>query len=289
MQDQSAVANTNKVAANEVFRANFRVICYTYTNLNIYARTGSAVVSSISFLGALSAGLLSFLSPCVLPLVPPYLCFLAGISLDELDDHGGRAGWRPNGRVVALSFAFVLGFATVFVALGASASIIGKVVTAYFDTLAIIAGLLIVILGLHFLGVFRIELLFREARFQSVRKPAGFLGAYLVGLAFAFGWTPCVGPVLAAILMVAGAEGAPAHGAILLAAYALGIGIPFMLASLFSGPFRRLMARLRRHMLAIEKVIGAGLVLAGVLFSTGAMPRISGWLLETFPAFGFIG
>lgn len=289
MRGDSAAAITNKMTINEVFRGNFHVICYTYTNSNIYARTGSAVLSSISLLGALGAGLLSFLSPCVLPLVPPYLCFLAGVSLDELDDHDGQAGWRPNGRVIALSFAFVLGFATVFVALGASASLIGKAITAYFDTLAVIAGALIVILGLHFLGVFRIGLLFREARFQAVRKPAGFLGAYLVGLAFAFGWTPCVGPVLAAILMVAGAEGAPAQGALLLAAYALGIGIPFMLASLFSGPFMRLMARLRRHMLAVEKVIGAGLVLTGVLFLTGAMPRISGWMLETFPAFGTIG
>lgn len=289
MRGDSAAVITNKVAINEVFRGNFHVMCYTYTNSNIYARTGSAVVSSISFLGALGAGLLSFLSPCVLPLVPPYLCFLAGVSLDELDDRGSQAGWRPNGRVVALSFAFVLGFATVFVALGASASLIGKAITAHFETLGIVAGLLIVILGLHFLGIFRIGLLFREARFQAVRKPAGFLGAYLVGLAFAFGWTPCVGPVLAAILMVAGAEGAPAQGALLLAAYAMGIGIPFMLASLFSGPFMRLMARLHQHMLAIEKVIGAGLVLTGVLFLTGAMPRISGWLLETFPAFGTIG
>ena len=123
------------------------------------------MLSSISLLGALGAGLLSFLSPCVLPLVPPYLCFLAGVSLDELDDHGGQAGWRPNMRVVALSLAFVLGFATVFVALGASASLIGKTITAHFETLGIIAGVLIVVLGLHFLGVFRIGLLFREARF----------------------------------------------------------------------------------------------------------------------------
>lgn len=282
-------AITNKIAVNEVFTGNFHVICYTYTNSNIYARTGSSMVSSISLLGALGAGLLSFLSPCVLPLVPPYLCFLAGVSLDQLDDRGGQAGWRPNGRVVALSLAFVLGFATVFIALGASASLIGKAITAHFDTLGIIAGLLIVVLGLHFLGVFRIGLLFREARFQAVSKPAGFLGAYLVGLAFAFGWTPCVGPVLAAILIVAGSEGAPVQGALLLAAYALGIGIPFMLASLFSGPFMRLMARLRRHMLAIERAIGASLVLTGVLFLTGGMPRMAGWLLETFPALGTIG
>ncbi|WP_024573734.1 MULTISPECIES: cytochrome c biogenesis protein CcdA [unclassified Afipia] len=247
------------------------------------------MVSSISFAGALGAGVLSFLSPCVLPLVPPYLCFLAGISLDELTHKHKARGWRPDWRVVALSFAFVLGFATVFVALGASASVIGKAVTTYFDTLAIVAGVIIIILGLHFLGVFRIGLLFREARFQNVSKPAGFLGAYIVGLAFAFGWTPCVGPVLAAILMVAGIEGSAARGALLLGAYALGIGIPFMLASLFSGPFVQMMARLRGHMSTIEKVIGGALVLTGVLFLTGGMPRIAGWLLETFPAFSSFG
>lgn len=247
------------------------------------------MVSSLSFVGALGAGVLSFLSPCVLPLVLPYLCFLAGISLDDLTQEDKERGWRPDWRVVALSFAFVLGFATVFVALGASASALGKAITAYFDTLAIVAGVIIIILGLHFLGLFRIGFLFREARFQTVAKPAGFVGAYVVGLAFAFGWTPCVGPVLAAILVVAGIEGSAAHGALLLGAYALGIGIPFMLASLFSGPFMRMMARLRGHMGTVEKVIGGALVLTGVLFLTGSMPRIAGWLLETFPAFGSIG
>jgi len=247
------------------------------------------VVSSISFIGALGAGLLSFLSPCVLPLVPPYLCFLAGISLDDLTRENGSHTWRPDWRVVALSVAFVLGFATVFIALGASASAIGKTITAYFDTLAVVAGAAIVILGLHFLGVFRIGILFREMRFQAAAKPAGFLGAYVVGLAFAFGWTPCVGPVLASILVVAGVDGSAARGALLLGAYALGIGIPFLLASLFSGSFMRLMARLRGHMGVVEKVIGSGLVLTGVLFLTGGMPRIAGWLLETFPVFGSIG
>lgn len=247
------------------------------------------MISSISLIGALGAGLLSFLSPCVLPLVPPYLCFLAGISLDDLTKDDTRSGWRPNWRVVALSFAFVLGFTTVFVALGASASVLGKAITAHFETLGVIAGVVIIILGLHFFGVFRIGLLFREARFQALFKPAGFLGAYIVGLAFAFGWTPCVGPVLAAILVVAGVEGSAARGALLLGAYALGIGIPFMLASLFSGRFVQLMARLRSHMSAIEKVIGGALVLTGVLFLTGGMPRIAGWLLETFPAFGTMG
>jgi cytochrome c-type biogenesis protein len=241
-------------------------------------------------MGALAAGFLSFLSPCVLPLVPPYLCFLAGVSLDDLTRNAETAQSRAvQGRVVAMSFAFVLGFATVFVALGASASVIGKTVTAHFETLSMIAGVIIIVLGLHFLGVFRIGLLFREARFQTSGKPAGFLGAYLVGLAFAFGWTPCVGPVLAAILMVAGVEGSAGHGALLLGAYALGIGIPFMLASLFSGVFLRLMARLKNHVGTVEKVIGASLVLTGVLFLTGGMPRIAGWLLQTFPVFGTIG
>jgi cytochrome c-type biogenesis protein len=247
------------------------------------------VVSSISVIGALGAGLLSFLSPCVLPLVPPYLCFLAGISLDDLTRDEKAPIWQPSWRVVTLAFAFVLGFATVFIALGASASVLGKVITAYFDTLAVVAGVVVIVLGLHFLGLFRIGLLFREARFQTVSKPAGLLGAYLVGLAFAFGWTPCVGPVLATILMVAGVEASAVRGALLLGAYALGIGIPFLLASLFSGAFMRLMARLRAQMGAIEKVIGGALVLTGVLFLTGGMPRIAGWLLETFPTFGSIG
>jgi cytochrome c-type biogenesis protein len=246
------------------------------------------VISNISLVGALGAGVLSFLSPCILPLVPPYLCFLAGISLDDLTQTGQPQVARPNWRVVALSFAFVLGFATVFVALGATASLIGKAVTAHFDTLGMIAGGVILVLGLHFLGVLRLGFLYREARFQA-RRGAGYLGAYVVGLAFAFGWTPCVGPVLAAILVVAGVEGSAARGATLLGFYALGIGIPFLLAAFFAGHFIRLMGRLRSHINLIEKLIGSGLVLTGVLFLTGAMPRIAGWLLQTFPALGSIG
>ncbi|WKA30673.1 cytochrome c biogenesis CcdA family protein [Bradyrhizobium roseum] len=247
------------------------------------------MISNISLMGALGAGLLSFLSPCVLPLVPPYLCFLAGVSLEDLKQEDSPRAFRPNWHVVALSCAFVLGFSTVFVALGASASLIGRTVSEHFDTLGMIAGVVIVILGLHFLGLFRIGVLFRELRFQSVTRPAGYFGAYLVGLAFAFGWTPCAGPVLAAILIVAGGEASAARGTLLLGTYALGIGIPFLLASLFSGQFIRLVGRMRNYMGGIEKIIGAGLVLTGVLFLTGGMPRIAGWLLETFPAFGAVG
>lgn len=242
---------------------------------------------TVSLSGALAAGLLSFASPCVLPLVPPYLCFLAGVSLDELTDEE-----RPPvlmGKVVLASLFFVLGFVTVFVALGASASLVGSFVTQHLTTLSYVAGVIIIILGLHFLGVLRIGLLFREARFQVRNKPIGLLGAYIVGLAFAFGWTPCVGPVLATILLVASTSGEPWNGAVLLFVYALGIGIPFILAAFFAGPFMRFMAHFRKRMALVEKFMGGLLVVTGILFLTGSMQTFSYLLLEWFPALGQIG
>ncbi len=243
----------------------------------------------ISVAGAFVAGLLSFLSPCVLPLVPPYLCFLAGVSISELTGSDGRLTSQQSRRIVVMAAMFVAGFTTVFVALGATASAIGSWITAYFDILAIVAGALILLMGLHFLGWLRIPLLYREARFQASSRPAGLLGAYLIGLAFAFGWTPCVGPVLATVLMVAGAEGTAVRGAALLTAYALGIGLPFLLAAVFAGPFLNLLGRFRRHMPVIEKTMGAALVVTGLLFMTGTMPVLAGWLLQTFPVLGTIG
>ena len=243
----------------------------------------------ISVAGAFLAGLLSFASPCVLPLVPPYLCFLAGVSIGELTGSDGRLTSQQSRRIVVMAAMFVAGFTTVFVALGATASAIGSWITAYFDILAIVAGALILLMGLHFLGWLRIPLLYREARFQASSRPAGLLGAYLIGLAFAFGWTPCVGPVLATVLMVAGAEGTAVRGAALLTAYALGIGLPFLLAAVFAGPFLNLLGRFRRHMPVIEKTMGAALVVTGLLFMTGTMPVLAGWLLQTFPVLGTIG
>lgn len=241
----------------------------------------------VSVWGAFLAGLLSFVSPCVLPLVPPYLAWLAGVSFEELrDDSAGSAQKR---RIVLAALAFVLGFTTVFVGLGATASVIGKTIAQYFDTLSIIAGVIIIIMGLHFLGVFRIGLLYREARVQVNRKPVGLFGAYVIGLAFAFGWTPCVGPVLAAILFVAGSEGTAARGAMLLAIYSLGIGIPFILAALFASRFLAWAARFRRHMHKVEMAMGGLLVVTGILFITGQMATMSYWLLETFPIFQTIG
>jgi cytochrome c-type biogenesis protein len=241
----------------------------------------------VSVGAALLAGLLSFVSPCVLPIVPPYLAWLAGVSFDELRDEAPGAEQRR--RVIIAAFAFVLGFATVFIALGATASVIGKTIAQYFDTLAIVAGVLIIIMGLHFLGVFRIGMLYREARVQVDRKPAGPLGAYVIGLAFAFGWTPCVGPVLAAILFIAGSEGTALRGAALLGAYSLGIGIPFLLAAIFASRFLGWAARFKKHMRKVEMAMGGLLVLTGILFITGQMSAISYCLLETFPAFQTIG
>ncbi len=237
--------------------------------------------------GALLAGLLSFVSPCVLPIVPPYLAYLAGISFSELtDDHIPPGTAR---RIILSSVFFVLGFSTVFVGLGATASFVGQSIARYFDTLSIIAGILIIIMGLHFIGVFRIPLLYREARVSVQNKPAGYIGAYVMGLAFAFGWTPCVGPVLAAILFVAGTEDTALRGASLLAAYSMGIGIPFILAAAFAGRFLGLAGRLKKHMGVVEKVMGGFLVLTGVLFITGTMSYIAQWLLDTFPGFASIG
>ena len=241
----------------------------------------------VGFGGALLAGILSFVSPCVLPIVPPYLAWLAGVSFEELKAEAPDA--RQRRRVIMAALAFVLGFTTVFVALGATASLIGRTIAQYFDVLSIAAGVIIIFMGLHFLGVLRIGMLYREARVQVDRKPAGFVGAYVIGLAFAFGWTPCVGPVLAAILFVAGSEGSALHGAALLAVYSFGIGVPFLLAAIFASRFLGWAARFKRHMHKVEMAMGALLVLTGILFVTGQMSVISYWLLETFPMFQTIG
>lgn len=240
----------------------------------------------VTYGGAFLAGLLSFVSPCVLPIVPPYLAYLAGLSLDEAKGDGSGAGVR---RLTLSAAGFVLGFSTVFVALGATASILGQLAARYFDMLSIVAGVIIIAMGLHFLGVLRISLLYRDARFQVNRRPAGLVGTYVMGLAFAFGWTPCVGPVLAAILFVAGAEATAAHGALLLTAYSLGIGLPFLAAALLAGRFLGWAARFRRHMHKVEMAIGGILVATGILFVTGRMADIANWLLETFPIFASIG
>lgn len=240
----------------------------------------------ITISGALLAGLLSFLSPCVLPLVPPYLCYLAGISFEQLS---GGTETVDRRQIIAKAILFVLGFSTVFVALGATASTIGSAISEYFDILAIVAGVVLMLMGAHFMGIFRISLLFREVRFHTSGTRAGWLGAYFVGLAFAFGWTPCVGPVLAGILFMAGAEESMSRGALLLAVYAAGIGIPFLLAAIFSSAFLGFMARFRKNLGTVEKVMGGLLIITGILIMTGSMNELGFWMQEMFPALGRAG
>lgn len=242
----------------------------------------------VGVIGAVGAGALSFLSPCVLPLVPPYLCYMAGVSVEDF--RGGResaAGSRKALMLCALSF--VLGFSTVFVALGAGASTVGRLLRAWQEPLAIAAGIAIVAMGLNFLGLIRVPFLSREARFRSEGRPASALAAYAMGLAFAFGWTPCIGQVLGPILTLAGGRETLGAGAGLLAAYSLGLGLPFLLAAFFSGAFMRFLTRFRVHLGRVEKVIGAMLVAAGLFFLSGGVASASYWLLETFPGLGRLG
>jgi cytochrome c-type biogenesis protein len=244
------------------------------------------MATDVSIPAALVAGLISFLSPCVLPLVPPYLVYLSGMSLERFAD--AEPAPRVRRETVLGALLFVLGFTTVFVALGASASALGSLVREWSGWLSILAGVAIVVMGLHFLGVFRIGFLMYEKR-VDVAKPASLWGAYVMGLAFAFGWTPCIGPTLAAILAVAGSQATVTKGAGLLAVYSLGLGIPFLLAAFAVEPFAAFLARFRKHLGMVEKVMGALLVLTGIAFLTGFVSQASFWLLETFPALGTIG
>ncbi len=239
----------------------------------------------VSFPAAILAGLLSFLSPCVLPLVPPYLCFLAGTTVEDLQ--GGDAV-RTRRDALLASLLFVAGFATVFVTLGATASAFGTLLRRYNEVLSIAAGAAIVIMGLHFVGLFRLGLLYRQARLE-VARPPGLWSAYVMGLAFAFGWTPCIGPILAAILAVAGSQATVGHGAALLLAYSAGLGVPFVLAAVAMGAFTAFLKGFKRHFGVVEKLAGVLLVLTGFAFLSGGMQTLSVWLIETFPGLTRLG
>jgi cytochrome c-type biogenesis protein len=235
----------------------------------------------VSVPAAVLAGLISFLSPCVLPLVPPYLVYLTGATIEHVaNDESAQASRRA---VMSSALMFVLGFSTVFVALGASASLVGGLIRAWSAELSILAGIVIIIMGLHFLGLTRIGFLMREGRLP-IPKPVGLWGAYVMGLAFAFGWTPCIGPILAAILSVAAAEATVTKGAMLLAFYSAGLGIPFLLAAFAVEQFSALFMRMKKHLARVEHAMGVLMVITGVAFLTGAVSNVSIWLLETFPA-----
>lgn len=243
-------------------------------------------MQNVSIPAALIAGLVSFLSPCVLPLVPPYLIYLTGATIEHVESDQPAA---TSKRAIMMSaLLFVLGFSTVFVALGASASLIGGLIRAWSAELSILAGIVIIIMGLHFLGLTRIGLLMREGRLP-IPKPIGLWGAYIMGLAFAFGWTPCIGPILAAILSIAAAEATVTKGAGLLAVYSAGLGIPFLIAALMIEQFSALFARMKGQLVNVERAMGVLMVITGIGFLTGAVSNVSIWLLETFPALQTIG
>lgn len=233
---------------------------------------------------ALFAGLLSFLSPCVLPIIPPYLAYMGGISMNQLTaDQNSR---RP---AIIASFFFVLGLSTVFLFLGFAASAFGRFFLMNQTLFGQIAGGVIIILGLHFIGLYRIPLLMREARLDAGDRGGSALGAYVLGLAFAFGWTPCIGPILGTILSLSAQEGSLSRGTFLMAVYAFGLGLPFILSAVFINRAMGVMNRLKRHMGLIEKTMGGLLVVVGFLMLTGAFSRMSYWLLENLPFLANIG
>ena len=232
---------------------------------------------------ALSAGIISFLSPCVLPIVPPYLAYMSGVSLNDLSE--GRGG----NRAMLPALFFVLGLSTVFLLLGFTASAIGAAFLQYQSLFNTAAGLLVMAFGAHFIGVYRIGFLDREARLDAGDKGGSAFGAYVLGLAFAFGWTPCIGPQLGAILSLAASEASVTRGTALLAVYAIGLGVPFLLVARYLPRLGGVMGWMKRHMEQIEKVMGLLLWTIGLLMLTGGFSSFSYWLLEQFPALGMIG
>lgn len=243
----------------------------------------------VTYFSAFLAGLLSFASPCVLPVVPFYLSYLAGVGMKDISVH---ATPPPAVRLRAFLSAccFALGVLTIFFGLGASATLFGAFVRDYFDGLRWIAAAIVIAMGLHFMGVLRIGVLHRQFRTEAGDvSQSGLFGAYVIGLAFAFGWTPCVGPVLAAILFLAAGQETAGQGATLLVTYGLGMTLPFVGAALFVGPFMRWVAHFRRHLRKVEMATGALLVLFGLLIATNATRYIAGWMLEKVPWFGAVG
>ena len=242
----------------------------------------------MSYLGAAFAGILSFFTPCVLPMVPFYLCYMAGVSMAEL--HGHKE--IPEGaqkRLILSAIAFAFGVTTIFVLLGMGATALGQVFAQWKQPLSYVAAGILALFGLHFMGVLHIPLFHREARIQSDSKPSTMLGAYVMGLAFGFGWTPCVGPALASILMIASGMGDIWRGGLLLFVYGMAMTTPFVIAALFAKPFLGWMARNRKHLGHVEKVMGAMLILFAILIATNSVNYIAQWLIDHVPSLVKLG
>jgi cytochrome c-type biogenesis protein len=242
----------------------------------------------ITYLGALAAGVLSFFTPCILPMVPFYLSYMAGLSVSELRGPGAVAPGARR-RLFLSSVLFALGVSTIFVLLGMGATALGQVFTRYLDPLSWVAAAVLAVFGLHFLGVIRVPILYREARLEGGGRPTSVWGSYVMGLAFGFGWTPCVGPALASILMLASGMGEVWRGGLLLLVYGLGMTAPFVVAALFAGPFLDWAARHRALVGRVEKVMGALLILFAILIVTGGVRWIADAMIRWFPAFTSLG
>ncbi len=236
-----------------------------------------------AMLVALFGGLLSFLSPCVLPIVPPYLAYMSGISMTDATTTGAR------GRVILPAVFFVMGLSTVFLLLGFTASAFGAFFLQNADWFNTASGLIVMLFGVHFLGILRLPFLERDLRVDAGDHSGSAFGAYVLGLAFAFGWTPCIGPQLGAILSMAASEASIARGTVLLGVYAIGLGIPFLIVAAFLPQMGGVLGWMKRHMGRIEAIMGLMLWTIGLMMLTGGFAAMSYWLLETFPGLATLG
>ena len=237
-------------------------------------------MAEISYFYVVLAGLLSFLSPCVLPIVPGYLCFLAGTSLDKIAS-GEDASKERNVFYFALSFVF--GFSTVFILLGASATLLSGLIYEYLDILRVVGGIIIIIFGIHFMQIIQLPFLNRDTRYQIESYRPGIVGSYVIGLSFAFGWTPCIGPILGSVLSIAASSETVTYGIVLLMFYSAGLGIPFLLAAYAINGFMRFLSKIRNYIRAIEIFTGVLLVIFGILILTNRIQELAFFFIKYFP------
>ena len=237
-------------------------------------------MTEISYFYVVLAGLLSFLSPCVLPIVPGYLCFLAGTSLDKIAS-GEDASKERNVFYFALSFVF--GFSTVFILLGASATLLSGLIYEYLDILRIVGGIIIIIFGIHFMQIIQLPFLNRDTRYQIESYRPGVVGSYVIGLSFAFGWTPCIGPILGSVLSIAASSETVTYGIVLLMLYSAGLGIPFLLAAYAINGFMRFLTKIRNYIRVIEIFTGVLLVIFGILILTNRIQELAFFFIKYFP------